>query len=301
MINKYVFIILIVSSTICFAGGGSVIGNGAGLVENNFQYAYTALITTVTECIETQKCEMSQPELKTLIEIKKVLRQNISNVKRIIFVSDLKFPGFFDTGVNEKHRIAKTGLSSDFPIWVNSDLLYAADGQPAFDFSTISSILVHEVGHQTGEESHPKLDIIGAKVKNMILKKITSHTLKIDAESKKIEITIVNQVYPFSASDIYIAWQGIGSATLTKDLIREIQCDDNNSTLAGVEIENGHFTSISQDTTKAYKIGFGVWINLSCYSNSESKIYKLTKAVESSVDEELSLVVTSVKTIGSRD
>lgn len=298
MINNLLFLpLLLLTNSFAFAGGGSVIGNGAGLVENNFQFAYNSLNTTVAECVEKQKCEMSLSELKILTEIKTVIQKNISNENRIIFVSEKMFPGFFDTGINEKHRVAKTGLTAEDPIYVNLDLLYTAEGQPAFDFAAITSLLVHEIGHQTGEINHARLDIIGSKIRNFLMKKITSHSLQIGPDNKKVEVTIINQVHPFQSSDMYISWQDVGSAILTQDLIKAINCSRENSTLSGLQIENGHYTTITQNSDHTFTIGFGVWINLSCFSQVDEKMYVERKIVEANIGQDLVLNVTSVEIV----
>ena len=45
------FFLYLLFSQMAFAGGGVVVGNGAGIAENNFQYAYQSLDTILIVCI----------------------------------------------------------------------------------------------------------------------------------------------------------------------------------------------------------------------------------------------------------
>lgn len=293
MITK-LFTLAFIYSSLAWAGGGSIIGNGAGIVENNFQYAYQNLSLTVSECIDQLKCEMNPSEIKVLKTILQVLQVNKSNEKRLQFVSEKDYPGFFDTGEGEVHRIAKTGLTPDIPIYVNLDLLYTAEGKPAFDYSTIVSILTHELGHQAGEENHAKLDILGAKLKRISLEKVRSHSAQVGNEM--VEVTVLNQSYPFLVSDLSISWQGVGLALLTKDLMKRVSCNHPKDTVAGVEIDNGHFISLSEGNPhqEAF-IGFGLWIHLSCYSADAGRFQNETKSITMEISRSLILTVTEIK------
>lgn len=274
-------------SSVSSAGGASVIGNGAGIVENNIQYAYSSLPDLVSECLRTNRCEISPTEAKTFSRILTVLSANASNAERILFVSEKENPGFFDTGVNEKHRIAKTGLTPNDPIYINSDLLYNEKGQPNLDLPTIASILLHEVGHQSGEQNHAFLDIIGSKLKKMISQKLDIHSIVLSDESY-LEVTIINHQFPFLISELMVSWQGIGTKNISQAINSSIKCSVGD--LSGLEVFNGHFTSLSiSDVDK--KIGFGIWINLSCYSEALNKSVVETKSMELEIGKDLSVKI----------
>ncbi len=274
-------------SSLSLAGGASVIGNGAGIVENNIQFSYSSLPDLVKECLRTNRCEISATEARTLSRILTVLSINASNADRILFVSEKENPGFFDTGVNEKHRIAKTGLTPKDPIYINTDLLYNEKGQPNIDLPTITSILLHEVGHQSGEQSHAILDIIGSKLKKMISHKMDIHSIVLSDDSY-LEVTIINHKFPFLISDLMVSWQGIGTKNLSQAINTSIKCTEGD--LSGLEVFNGHFTSISiSDIDK--KVGFGIWINLSCYSEAQNKNLVETKSMELEIGKDLSVKI----------
>lgn len=275
--------------------GGSVIGNGAGIVENTFQFAYQNLHGTFSECIIQAKCELTEVETELVRKMRKVIDINRSNENRILFVSEKDLPGFFNTGDNETHRIAKTGLDSSSPIYVNLDLVYSPGGNPAFDYATITSILVHELGHQAGEINHAKLDIVGAKIKKNILKKIQDHSAELSYE--QIDVSIINRNFPFRASDISISWQNVGSVVATKEALDAVKCKNPEDTLAGIEIQNGHFKLLSKATAESpAHFSFGFWALLTCYSKTREVFLPEKRQVQIDVNRNL-----EIKTLSAED
>lgn len=288
-----IFALISLMQTAVWAGG-SVIGNGAGLVENTFQFAYQNLHSTFSECITQAKCELTEAETLLVKNMRQVIEINRSNENRILFVSEKDQPGFFTTTDSEHHRIAKTGLETATPIYVNLDLLYTADGKPAFDYATITSILVHELGHQTGETNHAKLDIIGSKIKKNLLKKIQIHAIQINEE--QVEVSIINRHFPFRTSDIIISWQHVGSVTATQQIIETVTCNNVKDTLAGIEMFNGHFTFLKKMTTeKPAHFGFGFWAALTCYSKESESFQQEQKQIEIEVNRDLKVRSVTVQ------
>ena len=285
------------SAVLCISctswAGGSVIGNGAGIVENNFQFAYLSLTTTVAECLQQQKCEMSPAELKALTSMKEVLDLNRSNEKRLQFVSEKDHPDFFNTGEGQVHRIAKTGLTPVDPIFINLDLLYSAEGRPAFDLSTAVSILAHEVGHQSGELDHAKLDIIGSKLKKVTLEKVRTHDVEVGPTNERVEVSIINQTFPYRTSEVTASWQNVGSVLVTKALMDQIHCRKNGATLASVEIDNGHYTKIFSQPE--FAVGFAAWVHITCYSPATESFSSETKGIEAIFNKKLQFQLISVK------
>lgn len=292
MKNKIFTLIILIQSAVW--AGGSIIGNGAGIVENTFQFAYQNLHSTFSECITQAKCELTEAETDLVKKMRKVIEINRSNENRILFVTEKDLPGFFKTGDNEYHRIAKTGLDATTPIYVNLDLIYLHDGNPAFDYATITSILVHELGHQAGETNHAKLDIIGSKIKKNILKKIQNHSTVLSEE--QIEVSIINRHFPFRTSDVSISWQNVGSVVATKELLESVKCKNPNDTLAGIEIQNGHFSFLTKETpAKPAHFGFGFWAMLTCYSKEKEIFLPEQRQVQVEVNRELQIRTLAVQ------
>lgn len=146
--------------------GGSLVGNGAGLAELEIAYAYSVGIPeTISYCLNTGACELNDDEESSLRKIQEILERYPDANYKIHFLSEKELPGFFDTGVGEHHRIAKTDSKGHSVIFINRDALYDAEGRATVDMPLAASILVHELGHQIGIGDHTWLDALGSKVR----------------------------------------------------------------------------------------------------------------------------------------
>jgi len=272
MTPKISFLFVTLFSITGLCEGGSVVGNGAGLVEHNFQYAYTTLASTVRSCYENKDCGMSDTENIILKNILSVVSVNASKTDRILFVSEKEKPGFFETGPNERHRIAKTGNSAETPIYVNVDALYDQSGKPLLDYPTIVSILAHELGHQAGELDHAFLDIIGAKLKRVLEVKMARHRTEVGNPSQVVEVMIMNFNSPLRTSEIVFSWEGSGSRKVTNELIENLRCTDPEAGFAGFELHNGHYFILEPQFQNGTALGFNLWAYAFCYSRSENMV-----------------------------
>lgn len=272
MTSRLTTLILLFISSAGFAGGGSVVGNGAGLVEHNFQYAYTTLSSTVRNCLESNSCGMNSRETEILYAIQAVLETNVSKTDRLVFISEKESPGFFETGPNEKHRIAKTGLNPETSIFVNVDSLYLDNGKPALDYATIVSILAHELGHQAGETNHSLLDIIGAKLKKTLEEKMVRHSIEFGVPSRDIEVLIINHNLPMRTAEVVLTWEGLGSNKVTSSVVDSFQCSDPAANLSGFEIRNGHYFINESPDQNETSLGFSLWAYIYCYNGLDKRV-----------------------------
>lgn len=277
MMRKTLILISSFVSAIAIAGGGSVVGNGAGLVENNFQYAYSTLSSMINNCFALENCSLTPSEEAMLIKIQNVIYYNSANADRLKFVSEKDQPGFFTTGPNEEHRIAKTGLTPDSPIYVNVDLLYDENGKPTLEYPRIISILTHELGHQTGEENHAMLDILASKIQKAVSQKMASHWMDFGNPVQSIEILVLNYSQPIHSSEILVAWQKVGSKKISTDLAPHLKCSSPADSLSGIQISNGHYYMTDTEHTENPRIGFAMWVQLFCYSSTD-KVVRIEKA-----------------------
>lgn len=267
MMPKLLLCLISICSLQALAGGASVVGNGAGLVEHNFQYAYTTLATTIRNCVSNNECGMTQKDNQLLEKILQVLEVNSQKPDRLVFVSEKDYPGFFETSPTEKHRIAKTGLDGNSSIYVNVDALYGADGKPLLDYSTIVSILAHELGHQSGEPDHALLDMLGAKLKRVVESKMAKHTMEVGEPSQSVEMVLINHSLPFKTAEAVFSWQGFGSRKITKELMEHVKCETPGTSLAGFEMQNGHYFFLEQSSQAETKLGFSLWIFVNCFNS----------------------------------
>jgi hypothetical protein len=294
MITRIIAICILLFAKISWAGG-SFVGNGAGLVENNFQYAYISLNHIFSDCLESHHCELNGAELTLLKKMKLVLTTNLNKTDRLIFVSGAQIPDFFKTGENEDHRIAKTGLTSKDPIYINTDCIYDSSGAPAIDFPTIISILTHEIGHQAGEPNHALLDIIGSKIKKVMSQRLVQHQIEFGSDHQQIEILILNNDFPLKSSKIFFSWQNVGSSQLTTDLMQYLRCSEPGSTMSGFEMYNGHYFLSAQNTIENPVIGFGLWITLNCYSGRDNSTRIEKSSIDFEVNQSLEINLVDVK------
>ncbi len=275
-------------------GSGNVIGNGAGLVENQFQFAYSTISSVATQCAEFKKCETNAVENKLLTQISLIIQKNSTNVERLLFLSEKLNPGFFNTGENEQHRIAKTKLQENSTIYVNLDQIYSADGKPALDYPTIISILTHELGHQAGERNHAKLDILGNKLKKVVLQKLARHQMNFGENNDSVEILMMSHDFPVRTSELIVSW-GTKSLDATSGIIEILSCRSPQKSIAGFEFQNGHFLVANTNATNV--INFGLWVDIYCYS-PETKTVEVEKyEMKLQINPELSIKVILLQEI----
>jgi hypothetical protein len=255
-----------------FANGGSIVGNGAGLVESNFRYGYFLIGETISSCTDNKMCQLSPAEIVMLNQIASVIELNKFDENKIVFISEKANPGFFNTGENEKHRIAKTGLSPEVPIYINIDLLYNATGEVAIDFPAVIGILTHELGHQAGFTDESALDFLGSKIRFFLLSRMNDYKLNInDNANKELNILVINSEYPIKRAHIYFSWNQENAIEISKLIRDQIKCKNPNDQQIGYELINGYFSKeIVND-----EVIFNAWIKNYCVDQNNSNAVKI--------------------------
>ena len=145
------------------SSGADIVGNGGGIAEQNMRYAYKLLAKSVSYCLILPQCGESENQILVLKRIQNIALKNQNNEKSVIFLDDKSFEKVFESDLDFDHRVAKTGFSSEFPIFLNIDQIYEAELEN--DLSAMIGILVHEVGHQAGVASHSFLDALASEVR----------------------------------------------------------------------------------------------------------------------------------------
>lgn len=276
-IKLAIMTILFFISNAIWAGG--FVGNGAGIVEQNIQFAYTALTKFLDLCASNQKiCELNQYEQVLVKKIDLIVKNNISNKDRISFISEKERPGFFSTSDTEHHRIAKTGLTPNHPIYFNLDQLYSKDGKALLDLKSIVGILVHEVGHQTGEPDHRLLDILASKISSVVELQSLINEFKFES-GELIKISLINYADLFSISDFLIEMgfeKNPVSLKYTRTVYDSLNCPSGGKPV-GTKLYNGHWFNVKSELQKNNAIGFGIWIRLTClgeFNTIDNKIFE---------------------------
>ena len=269
---KKTFAIFLLSTSLLFAksNGGTVVGNGAGIVENNFRYGYFLLKEVIPSCTENQMCQLSDFEINLLNKIVDIITSNLLKEDNLIFVSEKKEPGFFTTGEgNEPHRIAKTGLSPDQPIFINLDLLYNDRNEANLDLPAIVGILVHELGHQTGIKNHAALDFLAAKIRFFLTSKINNYKFYVNNDPKlTANVLVINSEFPIKKAHLFISWNQGEMKDITSEFVNLIKCKSNNATNLGFEIQNGNFSKESNSNI----VTFNAWVGSYCSIENSADI-----------------------------
>lgn len=247
-------------------GSGDIVGNGGGLVEQNFQHAYDKAADLIDHCSVYKNCDIDDDDLAILEEIKLTIISNWGNKERLKFVPS-QFEDFFNDEGDYETRIAKTGFDPSFPILINLNLAYRNESF-AYDFGAMIAIVIHEVGHQIGIIDHGYLDFLGQIIRRETIARQDNFGIKIG--NGKFNIAVLNSgLYSLSKPGLYVSYND-KSIPLIKKVSHEINCPIN-SELSGFYIENGHF---SKPNVIRHRIllQFESWLTYFCES-------KETKAV----------------------
>lgn len=234
--KKIVLAWFIFAPSFVYAGGGSIVGNPAGLAEQEVIYAYLRLPQVIDSCLETKNCELEDSELTLVKAVRALLEEPADLNKKIQFVAEKDLSACLGAPALESNRIAFTLLSPDAPICFNRDALYNDKGKPALEMPGFAAILFHELGHQVGELDHQYLDIIGAKLQNDLEKR------KVYIEPPRLvdlAVTLYNASDIMTYSDTYLRI-GEKSFSLTKKIITAISCPGM-QTPTGFYYRNAHW------------------------------------------------------------
>ena len=153
-------------------GSGSSAGNGGGIAEKNFHFAYSYLNRAIELCVDSPAACRLLPEQEDALRNIHTSLADGSETAQILFSSEISNPGFFK--IDGQIRVAKTGDHVGDPIYVNLDLIYTKGSggrYTALDIPTASSVLVHELGHHQGIKDHQFLDQLGTRIQVLLLNK----------------------------------------------------------------------------------------------------------------------------------
>jgi hypothetical protein len=241
--------------------GSGLVGNGAGLVEQNVFFAYQSLGKAMEDCLFLQAlCGVSPREQALLKAIQSLQQRFPANEERLQFLSGKENPGFFDTAPGQSHRIAKTGLLAGDTIYFNSDLLYTSTGQPALDLPAIYALLTHELGHQTGNPDHGELDRLGAKLRGFFQSRIQQ--MRYDSEVFSVSFQIINFAARSSKAEFLLNDEDQAHSLMNMLNLRSA-CKT--GILLGWKLENAHWQSLPYDNGHGEMVlPFGIWMRKTC-------------------------------------
>lgn len=212
--------------TMSIAVAGDRIGNGSGPSEQTVINAWLHLERFVNYCLADNFCDLAQSEKETLLKIKDVIGQenSIPVEQLLIFTTadKMKDPKFFH--IDGQAKMAKTGGRIGSPIFFNLDLLNSRPSPKIIrpiSMSDAIALLVHEVGHHTGELDHTMLGALGAKVASAASKNTEEATLFLNSDDLKIVVMNPsgNIGYPLVLAQV------LGkTVNLTEQVKEELKC-----------------------------------------------------------------------------
>lgn len=143
------------------------VGQGAGISENNIQFAYRYVDKYIQLCLAIKDCTEDGTQTDVLRKILASLNDERKTVPQIGFKRTAD--GIFF--VDGKLRAGLTWNYVGAPIYFNLDLIYTTDNQgrvSGITLQTALALLVHELGHHQGVLDHDWLDRLGQRVSRML-------------------------------------------------------------------------------------------------------------------------------------
>ena len=236
-------------------GSGDIVGNGGGLLEQNFTSAYYSIQTAIQNCLDRYECGLDENEELLLKEINSIYIEKIDQERPLIFVSEKNADGFFFTEDDQSSRVAKTGFSKESPIFINLNIAESIiDDTPA-----MIAILIHELGHQVGIANHSLLDQLGAKVRNQWSSNWT--ILRFIMDDYNLDVRLFSSELNYINSKLSYSFRG-EVRSLNNGIFNRIECLEEES-IYGFSLSNGHWKRPIQNNWRT-KIGIDYWINIYC-------------------------------------
>ena len=271
--------------------GGDIIGNGGGLAEGTFEYAYQILASVLRDCLDSGYCVEDSRDVEILSKIRTITKQNIQNSQYLIFLSGEDYGNLFEDKSSGEIRTAVTSLRPQNPIFINTNHLYdEKNGKSNWSVASAISLLVHEVGHQTGTTDHVYLDRLGQKVRRFFEIDTTSIEQHFAENEAKVFIWRSSEKnYKF---DIFFFWNDM-RFDLRNYRVESRLCPE------GFDVTDINFSNLHWERTSfskrdgRYIVPFSVWAKGHCVNHvtSQSVLF----------DFDLDFMVNTESSDGSKD
>lgn len=250
------------------SGDGNVVGNGGGMSEGTFEYSYQILGRVVEDCLRDPYCLDEEHEYQLLRGVRDVFQQNIKMNNYIIFLDSEVHQNFFDDVNGRGPRTAMTGSKPMMPVFINTAHLYDALGAPRWDVGRSISLLVHELGHQTGELNDRYLDKIGQKVRRFL--EADKTTLENKVNEDIVRVWMRNGERPSEQFELGVFWGG-EERNLRDEVISNIKCP-RGFDLDNYSFSNLHWDHLRYDDADGYVVPITLWMNLRCINHEKGLV-----------------------------
>lgn len=259
---------------------GDIVGNGSGFHENQAEFFYQSLAKNIVSALGQHAVLLSDEERKVLRDILNILLEQRDQAK-IIFLNESDVPGFFYDPMKEgSPRIAKTGFDSSYPIYVNRDMV-----EKQFNHSPLTwvSLLVHELGHQTGVSSHSFLDRLGSKVRLVLSLGEESIVYPIIGTTG-IQVMAINHYVSDGLPDLIVLYNGQAKGIGSWD-VESLNGVCGNNRFDGFHLINMHWKDRSKfDMGMKMMIPMGAWAHVRCHNLMSGAYYNRIVNLEIKVE-----------------
>lgn len=254
------------------SGGADIVGNGGGAVEQAGIYIYRSLDRYITQCLNSKNCVTTEEGRAILKQIRDVILDNRDEKARVVFLTGNDFNKYMQDDLDPETRVAKTGFSPEFPIFINVEEAYTYPKESLY--SSFVALFVHEIGHQVGVASHSYLDELAAHVRDVM-----------EANTSELTYEVLNGAFTFtlfSSNGNYEFPQYILTHNKTKievpSLVENYKCS-NGDKLVGASLDNPHW---EKGRTENYKfiLGLSAWGSFYCERKKNKTIYFEQKNVQ---------------------
>lgn len=236
--------------------GADIVGNGGGYIEQNFRYVYQNLDRTISQCLSVPFCAGTPKDQEILRAIRNVILAYRDEKNRIVFLKDNEFENFFNGELDPGERVAKTGFSAEFPIFINLSLV--EEMRIGSDLSLILGILAHEVGHQVGISSHSYLDSLASRLRSVFYE--NTLTIELTQASLPLKFMVLKARQNFNHDETLLS--ASGKIIEMPRLASHFSCP-NNANLIASTLSNPHWNSPVY-RSRGLHISIEAWGEFSC-------------------------------------
>lgn len=246
---------------------GDMVGNGGGLLEQNFYQAYYLVQSAIENCLYDATCDLTLDQKELLRKINQTYILKIDQELPLIFLKESQSNGFFNEDSNKESRLAKTGFSEKFPIFINTTLaLSITENIPA-----MIGILIHELGHQAGVLSHSALDELATKVRFLWIDGWVESKVRVANRLLSARLFSSKNNYT-TASLSFVFDQKVHSLD---HLVKEQVSCLPGETVYGFYLSNGAWQRPTSERIK-FSIKLKYWIDIYCM-DSDGSIWPMQK------------------------
>ncbi len=267
---------------------GDMVGNGGGLLEQNFYQAYYLVQSAIENCLYDSVCALTSKQENLLRAINQTYILKIDQETPLVFLKEEQAGGFFSEDEGKETRLAMTGFSEKFPIFINTTLaLSISENIPA-----IIGILIHELGHQAGVLNHSALDELSIKVRSLYDDNWVES--KIRAGGRLLNARLFSSKNNFTTASLSLVFD---QKVLSLDslIAKEVSCLPGES-VYGFYLSNGAWQRPTSSRSK-FTIGLNYWIDIYCMDN-EGTIWPIQKDLKLKFEfEKLLDFLTKIKSV----